>query len=79
MNTQNRLRIFPTTALVSLFFAMAAVAAGQAPVTLNTPVDITGDFRAAENFYYLADQLAGFDPATRTGKITYQRGGGKNS
>lgn len=66
----------PITAFCILAIAfpvISTIAAGPAPVTLNTPVDITGDFRAAENFYYLADQLAAFDPATRTGKITYQR------
>ena len=40
---------------------------------LNDPVDVSGDFRDLSNFYYLADQLADFDPATHTGKIVYQR------
>ena len=48
-------------------------AANPAPVMLNSPVDISGDFRAMENFYYLADQLTDFDPATHSGKIIYQR------
>src|SRR5580692_3607294 len=40
---------------------------------LNDPVDVSGDFRDFSNFYYLADELAEFDPATHSGKITYQR------
>ncbi|MGA2871005.1 MAG: TIM-barrel domain-containing protein, partial [Verrucomicrobiota bacterium] len=40
---------------------------------LNDPVDVSGDFRDLSNFYYLADQLADFDPARRTGKIVWQR------
>ena len=53
--------------------AVAAPAANPPPAMLNSPVDITGDFRAGENFYYLADQLTDFDPATHSGKIIYQR------
>lgn len=40
---------------------------------LNDPVDVSGDFRDLSNFYYLADQLADFDPATHTGTIVWQR------
>ncbi len=36
-------------------------------------MDVSGDFRALENFYYLADKVSGFDPATHSGKIVYQR------
>jgi len=36
-------------------------------------VDVSGDFRALENTYYLADQVADFDPTTHSGKIVYQR------
>ena len=42
---------------------------------LNEPIDVSGDFRDFSNLYYLADRLAAFDPATGTGKITYQRSG----
>ena len=40
---------------------------------LNDPVDVSGDFRDFSDLYYLADKLADFDPATGTGKITWQR------
>lgn len=40
---------------------------------LNSPVDVSGDFHDLANFYYLADQVSSFDPATHSGKITYQR------
>ncbi len=36
-------------------------------------MDISGDFRALENFYYLADKVSEFDPATHAGKAVYQR------
>ena len=40
---------------------------------LNDPVDVSADFRDFSDLYYLADQLADFDPATGSGKITWQR------
>ncbi len=55
-----------------LCFATLAASAG-APPLLNDPVDVSGDFRALENFYYLADKVSEFDPATHSGKIVYQR------
>jgi alpha-D-xyloside xylohydrolase len=49
------------------------LAANQELALLNDPVDISGDFHSLANFYYLADQLADFDPATHAGKIVWQR------
>ena len=40
---------------------------------LNEVVDVSKDFRNFSNTYYLADQLTEFDPATASGKISYQR------
>jgi alpha-D-xyloside xylohydrolase len=40
---------------------------------LNEVVDVSKDFRNFSNTYYLADRLAGFEPATASGKISYQR------
>ena len=48
-------------------------AANPAPPLLNDPVDVSGDFRDFSDLYYLADKLAGFDPATGKGEITWQR------
>jgi alpha-D-xyloside xylohydrolase len=48
-------------------------AASQSLALLNNPVDISGDFRDFSDTYYLADKLAEFDPASASGKITYQR------
>jgi alpha-D-xyloside xylohydrolase len=59
--------IFTLCASISIFAANP-----QLPL-LNDPVDVSGDFRDFSNFYFLADRLAEFDPATHTGKITYQR------
>jgi alpha-D-xyloside xylohydrolase len=57
-----------------VFLAAATVFAGspQLPL-LNDPVDISGDFRDFSDTYFLADHLTRFDPATASGKITYQR------
>jgi alpha-D-xyloside xylohydrolase len=53
--------------------AVSTFAANPQLPLLNDPVDISGDFRDFSNLYYLADKLAEFDPATGSGKITYQR------
>jgi alpha-D-xyloside xylohydrolase len=60
-------------AAASLLCLCAATAAAAMPPLLNDPLDISGDFHAMENFYYLADKVSEFDPATHSGKITYQR------
>ncbi len=67
MNALNKI------AAASLLCLAAATAIAAIPPLLNDPVDISGDFRAMENFYYLADKVSAFDPATHSGKITYQR------
>ena len=43
------------------------------PPLLNDPGDVSGDFRALENTYYVADQAVEFDPAAHPGKTVYQR------
>src|ERR1017187_2084778 len=60
-------------ATVSMLCLAAATAIAAAPPLLNDPVDVSGEFRALENFYYLADKVAEFDPATHAGEISYQR------
>ena len=55
-----------------LVAARLAAANPQLPL-LNDPVDVSGDFRDFSNFYYLADRLAEFDPATHAGRVVYQR------
>lgn len=60
-------------ASASLFCLATATAFATIPPLLNDPVDISGDFRSMENFYYLADKVSAFDPATHSGQITYQR------
>jgi alpha-D-xyloside xylohydrolase len=67
----NPLQKFAATILIGCAAATATVDA--APPLLNDPVDISGDFHALENFYYLADKLSDFDPSTGAGKIVYQR------
>jgi len=53
--------------------ASRLAAANPTPPLLNDPIDVSGDFRDFSDLYFLADRLAAFDPATGTGKITYQR------
>jgi alpha-D-xyloside xylohydrolase len=60
-------------AILAFGVALATLAANPPLPLLNEPVDISGDFRDFSDLYYLADQLAEFDPATGRGKITYQR------
>src|ERR1039457_6576332 len=55
------------------FFCLAVTTIAANPPLLNDPVDVSGDFRALENFYYLADKVSEFDPAAHAGKIVYQR------
>ena len=52
---------------------ISIMAANPPAVLLNEPVDISGDFHDFSDFYYLADHLADFNPATHTGNIIYQR------
>jgi alpha-D-xyloside xylohydrolase len=59
-----------TAALFCLTIAMVATGA---PPLLNDPEDVSADFHALENFYYLADTVSNFDPATHSGNIIYQR------
>jgi len=59
--------------LIAMSVRIAPIAANPQLPLLNDPVDISGDFRDFSNFYYIADQLADFDPATHTGKIVWQR------
>ncbi len=57
---------------VALFcFVVGALAAAE-PL-MNSPVDISGDFHDFTSYYYLADHVSGFDPATHSGELTYQR------
>jgi alpha-D-xyloside xylohydrolase len=58
---------------ISLLCLAAATVIAAAPPLLNDPVDVSGEFRALENSYYLADQREDFNPAAHTGKIVYQR------
>ena len=61
--------------LLACAIACAALRLAANPTLplLNDPVDISGDFRDFSDTYFLADKLAEFDPATASGKITYQR------
>jgi alpha-D-xyloside xylohydrolase len=60
-------------AVMALGIALSSLAANPQLPLLNDPVDISGDFRDFSDFYYLADHLADFDPATHAGSVTYQR------
>ena len=53
--------------------AFAQGAGNQPPALLSDLVDVSRDFRDYTNAYYVADTLAGFDPATGTGRVKYRR------
>jgi len=59
--------------LLAGFATLTLLAANVQPPLLNDPVDVSGDFRDLSDFYYLADRVAAFDPATHAGTLTYQR------
>jgi alpha-D-xyloside xylohydrolase len=68
------LAVLRLSALISIFGALCVpVFAANPPTLLNDPVDITSDYHAFENYYYLADKVADFDTKTHSGKILYQR------
>lgn len=73
----NRFPAYPTNGVIPCqiccvcLLSLAAVAS-PSPL-LNEPVDVSGDFRNFANTYYLADELAGFDPTTCSGTVRYQR------
>jgi alpha-D-xyloside xylohydrolase len=60
-------------AVMALGVTWSSLAANPQLPLLNDPVDISGDFRDFSDFYYLADRLTDFDPATHAGSVTYQR------
>jgi len=62
--------------LAAVFYfgpAFSSFAGEPNPVLLNEPVDVSPEFRDFANTYYLADHVAEFNPATHSGKISYQR------
>ena len=60
-------------AFCAAIFIPLCGSANPALPLLNEPVDVSPDFRDFSDLYYLADKLGDFDPATASGKITYQR------
>jgi alpha-D-xyloside xylohydrolase len=70
-NTDIDMIAFRQTATAGLLCLASAITSLAS--LLNDPVDISGDFRALENFYYLADKVSDFNPRTHSGKVVYQR------
>lgn len=58
--------------ILGLASVTSPLSAAPAPL-LNDPVDISADFQNFANTLFLADKLASFDPATASGKLTFQR------
>jgi alpha-D-xyloside xylohydrolase len=78
--TQIRSRVrFVWSSVAILALSMPAWAqipmhsADESQRLLNEVVDVSKDFRNFSNTYYLADRLTEFDPATASGRISYQR------
>ncbi|MAL16455.1 MAG: alpha-xylosidase [Balneola sp.] len=59
--------------LFSLIMVSQANAQLQGTDLLNEPTDISPEFTNFKNTYYLADELASFDPETASGTIRYNR------
>ncbi len=59
--------------LVSIISLLAAHAGDVVPNLLTAPTDVSPAFRDFANQYFLADQLAEYDPATGAGRITWKR------
>lgn len=59
--------------LLSFLFVNKASAQLQGTNILNEPTDISPDFTDFQNTYYLAEELASFDPETASGTIEYGR------
>jgi len=57
--------------LLAVCATLSTFAANPQLPLLNEPVDVSGDFRDLSDFYYLADQLAEFNPATGSLLILY--------
>jgi hypothetical protein len=68
MNKLHRGLLFPILVLVCGF-----AHAQSAPTLLNEPLDISADFRDWANYYYFADSLASFDPATGKGTLKWNK------
>lgn len=61
------------TFLVAILFANSANSQIQNTNVLNEPPDISKDFEDYRNTYYLADELASFDPESGEGSLKYLR------
>lgn len=59
--------------LFAFLFVSNANAQLQGTGILNEPTDISPDFTNFKNTYYLAEELASFDPETASGTIKYGR------
>jgi len=68
-----KLLLFLPVLQVAVLSTFSTQAQLQGVDLLNTPVDVSPDFVSFENTYYLADNLASFDPNTASGKIQYKR------
>lgn len=58
---------------LALCWGAAFAASDARPVVLNEPVDISPDFHDFHNSYFTTGRMAGFDVATASGRVTWQR------
>ena len=59
--------------ILSILITGSGYAQLQGTGVLNEPTDISPDFSDYKNTYYLAEELASFDPETASGTIKYNR------
>ncbi len=70
----NKVIVYKAVIFVTCLFSMQnSYAQLQQNNTLNTPPDISVDFEDYKNTYFLADELASFNPETAKGTIKYLR------
>ena len=67
----NNIYVKSLTFLVAILFATFAHSQIQNTNVLNEPPDISKDFEDFRNTYYLADELASFDPESGKGSLRY--------
>lgn len=70
---KNRLKSALCAVGLGLGLGMTATAQLQNSGILNEPPDISKDFEDYRNTFYVAEELASFDPETATGTVKYNR------
>ena len=71
--SNRRLSLFLCAGLALMWRSSLDAQVDRPPGLVSDLVDVSGDFHEYRNTYFLADKLAGFDPASGVGAITWAR------